>query len=106
MEAFFSHTLFHLFQDKGQHKAQLENATQTLEEIKGNFAKLAGAGQLHLVVDNQTLPVVEGSFSANRTVPLCQTGSMLLDTEECSEYMTRRRRDTDNDDDLDIQSPL
>ncbi|XP_033632271.1 sushi, von Willebrand factor type A, EGF and pentraxin domain-containing protein 1-like [Asterias rubens] len=69
--------------DKGQHKAQLENATQTLEEIKGNFAKLAGAGQLHLVVDNQTLPVVEGSFSANRTVPLCQTGSMLLDTEEC-----------------------
>ncbi|XP_038054999.1 sushi, von Willebrand factor type A, EGF and pentraxin domain-containing protein 1-like [Patiria miniata] len=69
--------------DKTQLENQLANAVRTLDEISRDYERLAQAGQLQLVVDNQILPVVEDSVLVNQSVPLCQNGSVALDGTDC-----------------------
>ncbi|XP_022091526.1 sushi, von Willebrand factor type A, EGF and pentraxin domain-containing protein 1-like [Acanthaster planci] len=64
-------------------RAQQRNAEQTLDEISWDYERLAQAGQLRLLVENETLPVVEGSVTINESVPLCRRGSVVLNETDC-----------------------
>ena len=56
---------------------------ETLDEISQEYQQLADAGQLRLEVENETMPVVEGSVTSNQSVPLCRRGAVLLNDTEC-----------------------
>ncbi|XP_022091513.1 sushi, von Willebrand factor type A, EGF and pentraxin domain-containing protein 1-like [Acanthaster planci] len=69
--------------DKTRYKDQLANAEQTLDEISRDYERIAQAGQMRLVVENETLLVVEGSVTINKSVPMCRRGSVALNDTNC-----------------------
>ncbi|XP_022091514.1 sushi, von Willebrand factor type A, EGF and pentraxin domain-containing protein 1-like [Acanthaster planci] len=69
--------------DKTRYHDQLEHARQTLDEISRDYERLAQVGQMQLLIESETLPIVEGAVTINKSAPLCRRGSVALNDTDC-----------------------